>query len=205
MEKYSQEFTGVVDSMIYANSKNGYTVLRLDVDDILVTAVGIMPGVGIGDQLKVSGYYTKHPKYGEQFVVKDCERFQPQTTGAILNYLSSRSIKGIGPLTAQRIVDIFQDKTYDIIEPIVKPIYQGLIIDVMVLFPRFHKSIINLPFKRKKTLDTEISVDVDIRNYLLEKLENPLHKADSNFFGIQRICILNHFCGVKSIDFVVLL
>ena len=116
MEKYSQEFTGVVDSMIYANSKNGYTVLRLDVDDILVTAVGIMPGVGIGDQLKISGYYTKHPKYGEQFVVKDCERFQPQTTGAILNYLSSRSIKGIGPLTAQRIVDIFQDKTFDIIE-----------------------------------------------------------------------------------------
>ena len=116
MEKISQEITGVVDSMIYANSKNGYTILRLDAEDILITAVGTMPGVGVGDQLKVTGYYTHHPKYGEQFVVKDCERFQPQTTGAILNYLSSRSIKGIGPLTAQRIVDIFQDKTFDIIE-----------------------------------------------------------------------------------------
>ncbi len=116
MEKISQEITGVVDSMIYANSKNGYTILRLDAEDILITAVGTMPGVGVGDQLKVTGYYTHHPKYGEQFVVKDCERCKPKTTSAILNYLSSRSIKGIGPLTAQRIVDIFQEKTFDIIE-----------------------------------------------------------------------------------------
>ena len=116
MEKNSGEINGVVDSIVYANSQNGYTVLRLDVEDDLITAVGTMPGVGIGDELKLTGYFTKHQKYGEQFAVTDCERCQPKTTSAILNYLSSRSIKGVGPLTAQKIVELFKEKTFDVIE-----------------------------------------------------------------------------------------
>ncbi len=116
MENNPRQLNGVVDSIVYSNSQNGYTVLRLDVEDELITVVGTIPSVKVGDELKVSGYFTRHPKYGEQYAAKECEICRPKTTRAILNYLSGRSIKGVGPLTAQRIVDIFQEKTFDIIE-----------------------------------------------------------------------------------------
>ncbi len=110
------EISGVIDNIIYRNESNGYTVLSIDTGEELVSAVGIMPGVGVGDEIKATGVFKTHPNYGEQLSVTYFERRQPTTSAAILKYLSSRAIKGVGARMAARIVQEFGDNTLDVIE-----------------------------------------------------------------------------------------
>lgn len=118
MEDYSNsiELEGVVESVTYCNPENGYVVLDLDVKGDYVTVVGELGNIEEGEELIVNGSYTKHIKYGMQFKALCCQRKMPATANAILKYLSSGALKGIGKTLAKRIVDEFGDKTLDIIE-----------------------------------------------------------------------------------------
>ena len=112
-----QKLEGNVENIIYTNEDNGYTICDMAIDDDeLITAVGIMPMIGAGDHLCVYGKWVHNPKYGKQFNVEQYERVMPADTASILRYLSSRAIKGIGPKTAQRIVDEFGEDSFDVIE-----------------------------------------------------------------------------------------
>lgn len=113
-----QRIEGSVERVIYANEENGYTICDMASfeDGEIVTAVGIMPMIGAGDHLCVYGQWTHNPKYGRQFSVSQYERVMPADTASILRYLSSRAIKGIGPKTAQRIVEEFGEDSFDVIE-----------------------------------------------------------------------------------------
>ena len=108
---------GTVERIIYCNEENGYTVcdLGLENDDV-VTAIGILPYAGAGDSLTLWGRWVHSPKYGRQFKIEQYERSMPADSTAILRYLSSRSIKGIGPVLAERIVEAFGDETLDVLE-----------------------------------------------------------------------------------------
>ena len=107
---------GTVEHIIYANEDNGYTVFDVGLEDDVITATGIMPYVNTGDSLVLWGNWIHNPKYGRQFKVEQYERDLPADSAAILRYLSSRTIKGIGPKIAQRIVAEFGDETLDIME-----------------------------------------------------------------------------------------
>ena len=112
-----QRLEGSVEYIVYTNEDNGYTIIDLAiVDDEIVTAVGTMPLLAIGDKLCVYGKWTHNPKYGKQFLVEQYERMMPADTASILRYLASRAIKGIGPKTAQRIVEEFGEDSFDVIE-----------------------------------------------------------------------------------------
>lgn len=108
--------SGTVDNITYRNDENGYCVFELETDNDLVTVVGIMPMLNVGEQLTLKGEFTTHPTYGEQFKAELCERSVPTTSGAVLRYLSSGAIKGVGPVTAAAIVDKFGDFSLDVIE-----------------------------------------------------------------------------------------
>ncbi|MDE5859164.1 MAG: ATP-dependent RecD-like DNA helicase [Oscillospiraceae bacterium] len=110
------ELEGVVDSVLFGNPANGYVVLELEVKDDFVTVVGELGNIEEGEELVVTGEYVKHPKFGMQFKASYCQRKMPVTTNAILKYLSSGVIKGIGKTLAKRMVDEFGDKTLDVIE-----------------------------------------------------------------------------------------
>lgn len=110
------EITGQVESVIYRNDENGYTVLELKTDDELLSATGIMPMVSVGEGVKLIGTYKKHPVYGEQFAVSVYERTMPENLDGILKYLSSGTVKGIGPSTARRLVAEFGADTLSILE-----------------------------------------------------------------------------------------
>ena len=110
------EIKGSVDRIIFRNEQNGYSVIELEVEDGTITAVGIMPCVSVGEDLKLIGEFKSHPTFGEQFSVEACERSMPTTTAAILKYLSSGVIKGIGISTASKLVEMFKDKTLEVIE-----------------------------------------------------------------------------------------
>ena len=108
---------GSIERVIYANEENGYAICDLGTEgDDLITILGTLPYIGEGDTVTVYGRWVHNPKYGRQFRVETCEKQLPADSASILRYLSSGSIKGIGPKTAQRIVDAFGDETFDVIE-----------------------------------------------------------------------------------------
>ena len=108
---------GVVEDIIYSNEENGYTVADFGTDDDdLITITGIMPYVNEGDSLTVYGEWKHNPKYGRQFSVSEYERYMPANASAILRYLSSGAIKGIGKKTAVKVVEQFGDDTLDVLE-----------------------------------------------------------------------------------------
>ncbi|MEU2734763.1 ATP-dependent RecD-like DNA helicase [Streptomyces sp. NPDC007095] len=110
---------GVVDHLLYV----GYderTVLRLGVtggDEESVTAVGkALFGVRPGESLRLHGAWTCHPRHGWQFKAERCERTMPADERAIRLYLASGMIRGIGPILASAIVDVFGEQTLKIID-----------------------------------------------------------------------------------------
>ncbi len=108
---------GSVEGIIYSNEENGYTILDMCLEKgEIVTAVGVMPYVGEGETLKVYGKWVHNPKYGRQFSVQSYEKVMPADANSILRYLSSGAIKGIGPKTAKKIVDLYGEETFDVLE-----------------------------------------------------------------------------------------
>ncbi|MBQ4100814.1 MAG: AAA family ATPase, partial [Oscillospiraceae bacterium] len=108
---------GTVERITFTNTSNAFTVLELDVaGDDTITVVGELYGVAVGEELKLTGNYTSHPRFGYQFKAELCERTLPSEANAILKYLSGGAIKGIGPITARRLVEKFGDDTLKIIE-----------------------------------------------------------------------------------------
>lgn len=113
----TEALRGSVESIIYANEENGYTIFDFGTEqNELVTAVGILPFLAEGDELTLLGKWVHNPKYGRQFKVEQFEKRLPSDSAAILRYLSSGAIKGIGPKTAKKIVDRFGEETFEILE-----------------------------------------------------------------------------------------
>lgn len=116
-EKELLELSGTVESIIYTNEENGYTVLRLsDGNGELVTVTGCFPYAMTGETLIINGEWTTHNNYGKQFKSEFAQRMMPSSATAIYEYLAGGSVKGIGPATASLIVGKFKERTLDIIE-----------------------------------------------------------------------------------------
>ena len=108
---------GTVSAVVFQNYDNGYTVLRLSLGGgQTATVVGTIPLPTVGEKLMVTGKWSSHQSYGKQFEAEFLERLMPQSAMEILQYLSSRVIKGIGPKMAARIVDRFGAETLHVIE-----------------------------------------------------------------------------------------
>ncbi len=115
-EKELLVLEGTVETVMYENQENGYTVCLLETEDELVTAVGIMPCTQEGEMIRAQGKWETHPNYGKQFRVIYYEKQLPATGGAMIKYLASGAIKGVGKKTAEKIVGMFGDETLDVIE-----------------------------------------------------------------------------------------
>ena len=109
--------SGIVDSIVYRSDESGYTVCIVeDEQGLPVTAVGTMPYLSEGDRLTAHGKWITHRTYGRQFSVETFERSLPAEEGDILRYLASGAVRGIGPKTAQKIVEKFGTDSFDVIE-----------------------------------------------------------------------------------------
>lgn len=108
---------GTVQHVIFQNEENGYTVLGLLTEEgELVTVVGCIPCVAPGEKLTADGLWVSHPSYGQQFAAETVERLMPETEEELISYLSSGIIKGVGPATAERLVERFGGETLAVIE-----------------------------------------------------------------------------------------
>jgi len=111
-----EQLTGTVEHIVFCNDDNGWTVLELDAGDSIETVVGVLPRVQVGESLRLQGAWTDHPSFGRQFKATACESTLPTDEAAILRYLASGAVKGIGPATAARIVDRFGADALRILE-----------------------------------------------------------------------------------------
>jgi len=110
------EIKGTVESIVFRNAENGYTVAYVDVHGLLVTAVGIFPPLTEGENVTLKGEYKENARYGEQFSVTEVLVVPPTSEEGIERYLASGLFRGVGEKTAHSIVQTFGKDTFDILE-----------------------------------------------------------------------------------------
>lgn len=113
-----QYLEGTLERLTFQNEENGYTVARVipKGKSNEVTVVGTLTGVNIGELLHLEGIWTSHPQYGRQFEVRSFSVHYPATTEGLRKYLGSGLVRGVGPVTASRIVEYFGVTILDVIE-----------------------------------------------------------------------------------------
>lgn len=113
----TEKICGTIDNVVYYNDANDYSVLEIETENgLIITAVGSMPIPFAGERVILRGKWGYHKEFGKQFVIESFEKTLPEETEGILQYLSSRTIKGVGPATARKIVDRFGEDTFEVIE-----------------------------------------------------------------------------------------
>ena len=112
-----EEVSGTVERVVFQNEGNGYTVCELVSEDgEEITVTGTLPFLGVGEIIRAFGRWEVHATYGRQFHVSEFEKRLPDDEASIRKYLSSRIVKGIGPVTAGKLVDKYGTDTFDVIE-----------------------------------------------------------------------------------------
>lgn len=109
---------GTIERITYHNEENGYSVVQLlpEGQTTTVTVVGNMLGLNVGESVALTGAWVAHSQYGRQFKAETVQTVLPATVAGIERYLGSGLIKGIGPVTAKRIVRKFGPETLTVIE-----------------------------------------------------------------------------------------
>ncbi len=116
MTEQTNNVSGTVEAVVFRNDANGYTILEVFSEERkeVITVVGIIPFVSEGEAISVSGEWVFHSEYGRQFRADSFEKRLPKDTNAILKYLSSGIVKGVGPKTAAKIVEKYGEETLDV-------------------------------------------------------------------------------------------
>lgn len=109
---------GYIERITFANPENGYTVARLKQPrkSELTTIVGSLPGLAPGESVRLLGEWKNNPTHGLQFAVSECHVERPSDVVGIKKYLESGMVRGIGPIYAERIIEMFGIKTLDVID-----------------------------------------------------------------------------------------
>jgi exodeoxyribonuclease V alpha subunit len=114
---------GCLERITYYNEDNGYLVGKLRLAGApsaeqgpLVTFVGSFPALRLGEDLRLDGTWVDHPEYGRQFKVVAHQVILPHTTEGLERYLASGFIRGVGPVTAKRLLKHFGDDVLKILE-----------------------------------------------------------------------------------------
>jgi exodeoxyribonuclease V alpha subunit len=158
---------GMAEDIIYRNDSNGYTVFSLSGPAERI-AVGVLPYLTPGESVRLFGKWARHPDYGRQFQVEQYELVAPRTQEAILNYLSSGLIKGIGAKTAQRLVRQFGQDTLEILRE----------------HPEKVASLKGIGFSRAQNIAEQLREKKDFQDLIL--LLNPLGIGSGKIMRIYR-------------------
>ena len=120
-KNHQQQFEyldGTVERITYHNEDNGFCVLKLKSkgQKDLITVTGIAPSLFVGEEIKVQGHWFNNLNYGLEFKANFIRFIPPNSLEGIKKYLGSGLIKGIGSHFANKLVDAFGEKVFDVIE-----------------------------------------------------------------------------------------
>ncbi|MGF0030040.1 SF1B family DNA helicase RecD2 [Staphylococcus pasteuri] len=173
---------GTVEAILFQNSDNYYTVLKVDAIetnesfDTMPTVVGFLPNVVEGDVYTFKGQTVEHPRYGKQLKAETFEKELPQTKDAIISYLSSDLFKGIGKKTAQNIVNTLGENAIN-----------DILNDASVL-----EKVPSLPKKKQKQIAEQIA-----SNQESEKVMIRLHDLG---FGPKLASSIYQYYGAETLS-----
>src|SRR3954447_22358565 len=113
-----EALSGIVERVTFHNPENGYAVLRVQAAGRrgLVTVVGHLPAVFAGEYVEGEGDWVQDRDHGLQFKAASLRITPPHTKEGIVKYLASGLVKGIGPHYARKIVELFGDRTLQVID-----------------------------------------------------------------------------------------
>ncbi len=125
---------GKFKQIIFQNTANNYLVGLFKVKETdnpylhdkinkTITVSGIIPNLKIEAPYILSGKYENHPKYSWQFSFTSYELEKPTTKSAIIEFLSSSLVDGCGEATAKKIVDLYGEKSLEMIKSDVNNLY----------------------------------------------------------------------------------
>jgi len=107
---------GYIERIIFRNNENGYTVLSIEDNGLSTVCVGSFGSIDAGTFMEFTGEYVFHPKFGQQFRVQTSRIVMPEDLDAIERYLGSGAVKGIGAVTARRIIEKFGEDSLRILD-----------------------------------------------------------------------------------------
>jgi exodeoxyribonuclease V alpha subunit len=113
-----ETISGTIERITFHNMDSGYAVLRVQVRGKrdLCTVVGKLSAVVAGEYIEGTGEWINDRDHGLQFKATELKTTPPHTSEGIAKYLGSGLIKGIGPKYAQKIVEVFGDRTLEVID-----------------------------------------------------------------------------------------
>ena len=106
-----EQLEATIQGTVFRNEENGWSVLTVRSGRSEITVVGSLPELSPGEQAVFSGDWIEHRTYGRQFHCVSCELKTPTTLLGIERFLGSGLIHGVGPSTAQLIVEAFGEET----------------------------------------------------------------------------------------------
>ena len=153
--------TILVERIIYRNPETSWAVIAVRANGKHFNANGVLPQVSPQQTLNATGSWQEHPRYGRQFAISTAYPSKSYTADGIFKYLSSGKFKGIGKVTARKIVDTFGDETMKILNHDSQQLYK---------VPKVSKKIIDGLVEVWKNSRTEAEVLA-----ALSDLHIPLH------------------------------
>src|SRR5262249_54105927 len=113
-----EQLSGIIERVTFHNPENGFAVLRVQAGSRrgLVTVVGHLPSAVAGEYVEAAGVWAQDRDHGLQFKADELRTTPPHTVAGIARYLGSGLIKGIGPHFARKIVEVFGERTLQIID-----------------------------------------------------------------------------------------
>lgn len=101
------DLKGTLKSVVYRNEDNDYQIIKIVTeDDKIETVTGYFPPLSDGVLYQFTGDYVTHQKFGLQFKAQTIQRLQYEDGSGLVAYLSSHLFSGIGPKTAEKIVEL---------------------------------------------------------------------------------------------------
>ena len=109
---------GLVERVTYHNAENGFCVLRAKARGHrdMVTIVGHAATISAGEWITATGVWLNDRTHGQQFKAQFLRTSLPDSADGIEKYLSSGMIRGVGPVYAKKLVRVFGEKVFDVIE-----------------------------------------------------------------------------------------
>lgn len=112
----AEYLNGIVEAIVFKSEDTGYVVSKINLEREIINAVGIVPFMKEGQNVKLKGEWVIHKQFGKQFNIEEYEEILPDSIKGIERYLSTGIVKGIGPITAKRLVERFKEKTLEVLD-----------------------------------------------------------------------------------------
>lgn len=116
MEQEPENLTGTIEEITFSNDSTGFGVVEVDAGDEIVTVVGVLGAVAVGEEVVFQGEWVMHPTFGRQFKALRLQRTLPADASGMLRFLSAGIVKGVREATASKIVEKFGSDTFNVIE-----------------------------------------------------------------------------------------